>query len=349
MTSDKFSFTDEEFLRVVNSLCRIDLDEDEFSLTPHEIDYLLKSPKEKWVDFIIHRYRFKHFPTKKILTKFPVHVAIEPTSVCNLRCVMCFQCDETFGKNKKFMGYMEWDLFKKIMDEVSQNNCQAVTFASRGEPTLHKQFPEMLEYCKQKNILDIKINTNATVLNDKIINAILSSNVTTVVYSVDASDKETYEKIRVKGKFEKVLANIIRFNEIRKSDFPNSITQTRISGVSVLEAQSPEEMQKFWSKYVDYVAIRKEIPRWDSYNNPPHNLEGICNLLYERLYVWFDGTTVPCDFDYKSYLNLGNVKNQKIKEIWLGEKYQKLREEHTSRRRSKIEPCRRCPFGVEGC
>ena len=31
MTSDKFSFTDEEFLRVVNSLCRIDLDEDEFT------------------------------------------------------------------------------------------------------------------------------------------------------------------------------------------------------------------------------------------------------------------------------------------------------------------------------
>jgi len=31
MPSDKFSFTDEEFLRVINSLCRIDLDKDEYT------------------------------------------------------------------------------------------------------------------------------------------------------------------------------------------------------------------------------------------------------------------------------------------------------------------------------
>ena len=327
----------------------INLDENEFSLTPHEIHYLLMAPKENWLDFIIHRYKFKLFPTKKILSEFPVHVAIEPTSICNLRCIMCFQCDETFGKNKKFMGYMKWDLFKKIIDEVAENKCQAVTFASRGEPTLHKEFTEMLKYCHKKNIIDMKVNTNATQLNDKLINSILSSNVTTVVLSVDATDKETYEKIRVKGKWEKVLANIIRFNEIRKADFPNSITQTRISGVAVQEAQSPNEMEKFWSKYVDYVSIRREIPRWDSYNNTPNDLEGVCNLLYERVYVWFDGTTVPCDFDYKSYLNLGNAQHQSIKQIWHGEKYQKLRMEHNTRNRKKVEPCRRCPFGVEAC
>jgi len=31
MTAGSFNFTDEEFLRVINSLCRIDLDEDEFT------------------------------------------------------------------------------------------------------------------------------------------------------------------------------------------------------------------------------------------------------------------------------------------------------------------------------
>ena len=190
------------------------------------------------------------------------------------------------------------------------------------------------------------MNTNATKMDDKLIHSILSANVTTIVYSVDASTKETYEKIRVKGKFEKVLENIKRFKEIRKIDYPNSVTQTRIAGVAVLETQSPTEMEKFWSQYVDYVAIRKEIPRWDSYNNEPNNIEGVCNLLYERLYIWFDGTAVPCDFDYKSYLKLGNANNSTIKEIWKGKAYQNLRKEHNNCNRKNIEPCRRCPFGV---
>ena len=74
--------------------------------------------------------------------------------------------------------------------------------------------------------------------------------------------------------------------------------------------------------------------------------ESVCNLLYERLYVWFDGTCVPCDFDYKSYLNLGNVNKNTIKEIWHGKKYNNLRERHIKGERKCVEPCNRCMFGI---
>ena len=40
----------------------------------------------------------------KIITDFPLYLLIEPTSICNLRCVMCFQTDKSFGAEKKFMG-----------------------------------------------------------------------------------------------------------------------------------------------------------------------------------------------------------------------------------------------------
>ena len=242
---------------------------------------------------------------------------------------------------------MDMSLFNKVVDEISKNNCKAVTLASRGEPTLHKQFDIMLDKLHEKNIFDVKINTNATMLTDKLIHSILKNKVAVVVFSVDACNKETYERIRVKGKFERVLKNIERFNEIRKSDYPNSITQTRISGVAVENTQNPIEMRDYWEKYVDQVSIRREIPRWDSYGNKIHNKEGVCNLLYERLYVWFDGTCVPCDYDYKSYLNLGNANNNTIKEIWHGEKYNEIRKIHTSQTRKCLEPCNRCNFGID--
>ena len=322
----------------------IDLNYPKFSITPHEIDWLQCHKKSDWIPYLIHRYKFKIYPTQKILSDFPVHLLLEPTPVCNLRCIMCFQVAKSFSSDRKHVGYMKWDLFTSVIDQAADHQCHAITLASRGEPTLHKRFGEMLRYIHDKKLLDVKINTNATRLDEKLCHDILSANVSTVTLSVDAADKDTYERIRVLGKFDQVLQNIELFHNIRDKHYPDSTSITRISGVAVDNTQSPEQMQSFWSKYVDQVSIRQEIPRWDSYGNPQFNRNDICNLLYERIYVWYDGICNPCDFDYKSFLKLGNANENSISDIWLGNRYQDLRDAHENNQRSCTVPCDRCPF-----
>ena len=68
------------------------------------------------LNYLIYRYKFDLYPKMKIVSKFPVYILIEPTSVCNLRCTMCFQADKTFTK-KKYMGLMDFNLYKKIFDK----------------------------------------------------------------------------------------------------------------------------------------------------------------------------------------------------------------------------------------
>ena len=126
----------------------------------------------------------------------------------------------------------------------------------------------MLNYIGDKKFLDTKINTNATRLNEKIIHAILESEISNVTFSVDATDAKSYEKIRVRGKFNKVLENIKLFNEIREKFYPNSQTTTRVSGVAVDPTQNPKKMEDFWSKHIDEVTIVPNQQRWDSYNKP---------------------------------------------------------------------------------
>lgn len=322
----------------------IDLDYPRFTVTPHEYDWMKCHDEDQWLDYLLYRYKFKMYPSQKKLSDFPVHLLIEPTSVCNLRCVMCFQLDKTFSGDKNFMGMMPWELFTNVVDQAVDHRCQAITMASRGEPTLHKRFGDMLMYCHDRGVLDVKINTNATKLTETMCHEILSADIATMTLSVDATTKETYEKIRVRGKFDQVLGNIERFNEIRAKEYPESKTTTRISGVAVNGTQDPDEMEKFWSNHVDQVSIRQEIPRWDSYGNLPFKNESICTLLYERIYVWYDGTCNPCDFDYKSNLALGSAIDQTVAEIWLGEKYQALRKTHESGQRGCVVPCDRCPF-----
>ena len=60
------------------------------------------------------------------------------------------------------------------------------------------------------------------------------------------------------------------------------------------------------------------------------------------MYVWFDGKCNPCDVDYKSYLEVGNVNEKTIKEIWHGKTYEKLRKDHLEKNRKKWNPCDRC-------
>ena len=85
--------------------------------------------------------------------------------------------------------------------------------------------------------------------------------------------------------------------------------------------------------------------RWDTYHNPKDIMaQGACNYLWERMYVWYDGTTNPCDADYKSYLSTGKLdyKLNTIKEIWNSKKYSELREKHLTKKRQSLNPCDRC-------
>ena len=233
---------------------------------------------------------------------------------------MCFQVDESFSKNRDFMGIMDFNLFKKVIDDAEKIGIQAVTLTGRGEPTLHPKFGEMVNYCKGK-FFDLKINTNATKLTEKLMRQIIESGVTDLVFSVDSYEKDEYEAIRVLGVFEDVVNNIKKFKELN-DNYPNSHCATRVSGVKINEKQNIEEFTKYWKKFVDHVVMVEMSERWDTYNNSiQHGGKNPCNFLWGEMYVWYDGKCNPCDVDYKSELQIGDIKENSIKDIWDGELY----------------------------
>tara|TARA_Y100000592_G_C5452480_1_gene309539 strand:+ start:88 stop:1272 length:1185 start_codon:yes stop_codon:yes gene_type:complete len=291
--------------------------------------------------YIIYRYKYNKYPELKIYDDYPPCLQIEPASVCNFKCVFCYQADRSFSaSNKGYMGLMDLDLFKQVIDEV-EGNIESITMASRGEPTLNRSLDKMLEYCNDK-FLGMKINTNASLLTDKMIHTILSNDVQTVAFSIDAADKELYEKLRVNGKFERTLRNVERFNEIKAKDYPTSRVVTRISGVKVNEMQDVDKQVETWSQYADIVAFTNYIPWESSYENKLSGVEEPCTELWRRMFVWWDGIVNPCDYDYKSTLSKWNVKSKSVSEIWNSPYYNELRQKHLDNKRNEIEPCKRC-------
>jgi len=73
-----------------------------------------------------------------------------------------------------------------------------------------KDIVPMLKYARGK-FLNLKINTNASLLDEAKCHAILAGGVKTVVFSADAADEPLYSKPRVNGKLSIILENIELF------------------------------------------------------------------------------------------------------------------------------------------
>ena len=293
--------------------------------------------------FLFYRYRYEMFPQRLQIDEFPPCLQIEPASICNYRCLFCYQIDEEFTKkNNGMMGMMPLDLFKRVIDEA-QGKCEAVTLASRGEPLICPDFGPMIKYAGGK-FLALKLNTNAWFLNEKLCYAILEAGVNTVVFSADAASEPTYSRLRVNGNLEKVYANIKKFRDIREKYFPHSKVITRVSGVKVPSTDSLEDMGKFWGELVDQVAFVNYNPWENSYKQEVNDITTPCSDLWRRMFVWWDGTVNPCDVDFKSTLSIGNLKSDSLSGLWKSSKYTSLRESHQEKKRSQCEPCARCAF-----
>ena len=320
---------------------KIELDSDDFVFSGHELNEVKNKSQTDIIRYIVYRYKFNIFPIIKKIQDYPPVMQLELSSVCNLRCVMCYQHDKSFSSNSKgFMGYMNLELFKKIIDEI-EGKMEAITFASRGEPTLNKDLDKHLKYCEKK-FMGLKLNTNATMFNEKIINTLLSSDLETLVISADAPNKELYEKIRVNAKFDKVIKNLELFRNIREKNYKNSKLKVRVSGVKINNDQSFEEINKFYSRFADEVSLMNYLPWESSYENEINDIIEPCTDLWRIMFVFWDGKVNPCDFDYKSTLSKWNAKSQTIKDIWNSNYYNELRDKHLSKSRKSLEPCARC-------
>ncbi|MCX5796534.1 MAG: radical SAM/SPASM domain-containing protein [Elusimicrobia bacterium] len=291
--------------------------------------------------YLYYRYRYEVYPDRKLLDDYPPCVQIEPTSVCNFRCVFCYQTDQEFTRKANgHMGMMTLDTFKRVVDQI-QGEVEAVSLASRGEPLLCRDLDQMLAYASGK-FLALKLNTNASLLTESMCHAILQAGVATLVFSADAAAEPQYSRLRAGGSLEQVLKHLKMFAEIKRRQYPQSRMITRVSGVKVAGSGKLGDMERFWGGYVDQVAFVNYNPWENVYGASPSRIAAPCSDLWRRLFVWWDGRANPCDVDVRSTLAVGSVKRAGVSRIWRGEAYERLRAGHLAGKRSELEPCARC-------
>ena len=141
----------------------------------------------------------------------PSALWIEPTNRCNLRCVMC----PTRLRPKEKTGFMEIDAYRAIIDEVAPFLTTVYIFLG-GESLLHRDFPEMVRYARLRGIA-VRLNTNATILTRERSEALLDAGLDHITFSFDGCDAESYESVRVGGKFDVTMDNVLAFLRLKQA------------------------------------------------------------------------------------------------------------------------------------
>ena len=252
-------------------------------------------------------------------------------------------------------GAISLELFDKIVSEISKYKdwIKLVCLSRNGEPLLNKNLALMVKKLKNAGIQRVNFSTNASALTEKRSHDLLKAGLDEIRFSIDGYSKETFENVRKGSNFEKVLSNCLNFISLRdKFEY-----KTQIQIRFVEQKKNHHELNQwrdFWLsklKKTDVVASKKlhswgnKIENGQSFKferDIDENLNEPCISPFSTLEVLYDGTVPLCGCDYKPTVNLGNVQNKSLKEIWNSEKFKKIRGHHASGNRNQISICVGC-------
>lgn len=181
----------------------------------------------------------------------PEQVVIDPTNRCNLQCISCWLYSPFLGEDKPNKDWLKKELSKdvlmKLIDDLAYVHTKKVRFTGGGEPFLHRNLLDIIEYARRKRI-GVAVTTNFGVVSKEQIQRLIDLGVEELAISLWASNSETYRKVHPETKaeyFEKIQDNLLylkkRKNRFLRVTFANVIMNSNYADF--------EEMHRFGLEY----------------------------------------------------------------------------------------------------
>lgn len=276
--------------------------------------------------------------------KKPLSIFLEPTNICNFRCVMCVHGTENTRNDLKPFQDMDMNLYRRIIRELADWEgppLKLLRLTMLGEPLLNKNIIEMIRFAKEAKVAEcIDFFTNASMLTPEMSEKLVKSGVDRIRFSIYAVDEERHAKITVQNKFTpSVIHNNIKFlwriREKLKSKTPYML-------VKMFDAFGKEN-ELFFSMYKD-ISDEVDLERVHNatrysgnnlikmfYNDPIlekkteesykaglHELKS-CPRPFMALCVDSIGNVLMCTHDAARGTKIADLNNTTLKDVWYGE------------------------------
>lgn len=282
---------------------------------------------------------------------FPIHVEMGITNKCNHNCEFCTLSWIDHGSKE-----LDLEILKKTIKEFSEVGVKSIYLAGEGEPTLHKDLPEIIRTASNLGI-KVSMSTNGSALDSKLSSQIIE-NLSWIRFSLDSINPVTYSKMHGVNKSElfKVLENITKMVNLKNKKKLN----INIGVQAIFEPKNANEMVQMAQLLKDIGVDNFQVK--PAHSHPKSNytpelydfsseeivkelesletddfsvvvrLQSLDRLKIERNYsechgfhfyglIDANGSVVPCNVFYNNpEFIYGNINEKSFKEIWLSDR-----------------------------
>lgn len=323
--------------------------------TPRRLWNLVKIISSMYASKILH---------KPIVWGYPPTLMVEPTNICNLKCPMCPSGN---GDMKRPRGKLDLAHLKKLLDEVGPQILQ-IQFWNQGEPFINSAFLDCVRYAKQMGLMTMTSTNGHFIRSDEMAGEVVASGLDQIIFSMDGTNQQTYEKYRVGGNYQLVMETLERLSRAKdrlasktplielqflvfkhnqdemeaiiKIAKKNKVNRLAFKTAQVYSADQARVFLPEDDRYKRYnvaeqsFVLKSKIPNW-------------CKRLWLNPAINWDGTVSPCCFDKDAEFAFANLfeNDNSFKMIWKNEKFMDFRRS-VLRHRRDIEMCCNCTEGI---
>ena len=303
-------------------------------------------------------YFFSVITRKPFRWGIPWSVSIEPTNICNLKCP---QCPVGLGILSRPKGFIDLNLFKKIIDSLHPYLLNLFIYF-QGEPLLHPRLINMIKYATAHNVYT-SLASNAQLIDFETALKIVKAGLDKIIISMDGINQSSYKTYRVNGNIINVLQAIVNINLAKQA--LNSLTP--VIEVQYLVLKTNQNQIKAFktlcknlkvnkcslktAQIIDFSTANLFIPtinrfsRYKKVNGKwqiKNKLKNRCPRLWNSAVITWEGFVVPCCFDKDAKYKLANINNGLNHNVFNNKNFKSFAQKVLNDRKN-IDICSNCP------
>lgn len=221
--------------------------------------------------------------------RYPRHLFIETTSSCNLTCEYC--------PREKINSHMDFDLFRRIIDEAKTYGPRSFSLHLFGEPLLYPRIWEAIRYIKKANKRNIVLLTSNGTMFNRFIDDITESEVDKLIWSWRPEVKfteETKERLRRWGRMT----------------------------VRMIDTQIPKEEEEYWGSWPSVE--KRELHNYGGQislekfgvASTKHGTRHACYHIFLAPAVSWNGKFLACCADPEQKEVFGDINKESVHTAW---------------------------------
>lgn len=251
----------------------------------------------------VNELRKLQYQNKNSLMETLDSIELNVTEICNRTCKFCPRGDPIIYPNTKDNMSLEIvEVLSKQLKQIDFKN--KVSLVGYGEPLLYKNLIPAVSIIRQNlpNLKWLEVMTNGDFLTKDIATSLANAGCTAIIISM--YDEDISEKI----------IDMVKDVDISigfKHCYENKLELKLVNRTNVLTKEKPL------------------------------NLNKPCNIPFYKTLIDYNGDVILCANDWNRHGKLGNILEESIDSIWLGEKMKEYRTKLLQGKRESA-PCGFC-------